>query len=144
MGIYDALLEFEPSTGTAVTVTAASTNTIDLSQAIDIVDEHIWLDVKWLNAPTAAGAATMNVQLEGSTDDATWSLVEETGVQPITEWTSAGATVWLTKLGTFQALYRYIRLNYVIATGPLTAGTLFAALTADPSRHPAYPRNYVA
>ena len=144
MAILDALLMFEPIAGTAVTATAASTNTIDLSQAVDLVDEHLWLDVDWLALPTASGSATVNVQLEGSTDDSTWVVLEETGVQAISVWTSTHMGIWQTRVGNFLGLYRYLRLNYVIATGPLTAGTIFARLQTDVERRIAYPRNYVS
>lgn len=148
--ILDNFLNFEPVTGTAVTATADSTNIIDLLNARDMGigdDPAILLVVQAIAAFTAAGSATMNIQLQMSLDNITYYVASESG--PIAKANLlANSKIWQTYLphrpvqlgGTFP---RYIKLTYVVATGPMTAGTLWAGLLLDSQSNPAYPPGIV-
>ncbi len=138
MAILDNLLNFEPTTGTAVTSTADSTNTIDLGVGRDMGigdDPAIILLVQALTAFTAVGAATLNIQLQMSADNSTFYTAAETGAIPKASLT-ANTKLWQiylphrpVQLGDTPP--RYIKLTYTVATGPFTAGTLFAGLMLD-------------
>lgn len=144
--ILDNFLNFEPVTGTAVTATADSTNIIDLLNARDMGigdDPAILLVVQAIAAFTAAGAATMNIQIQMSLDNITYYVASESGPLPKASLT-AGMKIWQTYLphrpvqlgGTFP---RYIKLTYVVATGPMTAGSVWAGLLLDSQSNPSYP-----
>lgn len=87
---------------------------------------------------TAAGAATMQVQFQGAPDPnngtlagVTWTTYGQTDTIAKTLLTASTRIFsfdWpMRKIG--QALPRFVVLNYVVATGPMTAGTI----TADTS-----------
>lgn len=119
----------------AITVTAVSTNVIDLGPIkTGIVRDigkgkQIPLLVQVVEAFTAAGAATLTVSLQ--TDD------NEAFSSAKTVWTSpalaladlvAGKVIIPEYIprGTNE---RYMRLNYAVATGPMTAGKVTAGVT---------------
>ncbi|MDX0262431.1 hypothetical protein GOC60_14705 [Sinorhizobium meliloti] len=119
----------------AVTVTAVSTNVIDLGPiATGIVRDigkgkPIPLLIQVIEAFTAAGAATLTVSLQ--TDD------NEAFSSAKTVWTSPALT--LADLVAGKPIIpeyiprgtneRYMRLNYAVATGPMTAGKITAGVT---------------
>ena len=124
----------------AVTVTAASTNAIDLGAvgtpvrsnalARDVSKgQPVGVLIKVDTTFTAGGSATMTVSIETDDNDAFSSAT--------TKYTSAAIPV-----ATLVAGYRlpidwlpasvnerYMRVYYTIATGPMTAGNITAALT---------------
>lgn len=125
----------------AITVTAASTNVIDLGAtgtamfaASAIVRDigkgkPIPLLIQVTEAFAAAGAATLTVALQVDSVD--------TFASPKTVWTSpalALADLTAGKVivpefiprGTDE---RYLRLNYTVGTGPMTAGKVVAGVT---------------
>lgn len=125
--ITDKLLRV--STDQAVTVTAVSTDTIDLSVARDIGEgKKLIMNFAVTEAPLAAGAATVTFQVVGST------------AADLSNPVVLGSTDAIGKaalpLGTNVAVdinsligskgYRYIGAKYVVATGPLTAGKFTA------------------
>lgn len=98
---------------------------------------------------TAAGAATMQCQLQAAVDDgtgnpSTWKTIVETdtiavallvaGAKP------ASFNVPDRYLG--QGFPRFYRTNYVVATGPMTAGALNARLQTGIDDNPIYPGNF--
>lgn len=119
----------------AITVTAASTNVIDLSPiAQGIVRDigkgkQIPLLIQVVEAFAAAGAATLTVALQVDS--------VENFASPKTVWSSgaialadlvAGKVIvpeYITR-GTDE---RYMRLNYTVGTGPMTAGKITAGVT---------------
>ena len=167
MSINDANLVF--SSDQAITVTAPSTNIIDLAgvgvgnavpnafgtpsvfgQDIGIGSgEGPVLDVTVTEAFTAAGAATMQVQLQAAIDDGTnnpgtWETIAET---------AAIGKALLTlgrKIAEFaipprwpgQGFPRFYRLNHVVATGPMTAGKLTSLINTGRNDAPMYPAAY--
>jgi hypothetical protein len=87
---------------------------------------------------TAAGAATMQVQFQGVVDPnngtlagAAWVTYGQTDTIAKTLLTASTRIFsfdWpMRKIG--QALPRFVVLNYVVATGPMTAGTVTADLS---------------
>lgn len=151
--LIDKLLQFDPS-GTAVTVTATSTNTFDLLNARDLsigaVDGRILEAVITVGtAFAAAGAATLQAQFQGSTDNVTWTTYIQTDAIPKAN--LGAATVMRLPLPPLAVaphaagLPRYLRLNYVVGTGPFTGGTIEADLVLNPQANtpPYYPPGVV-
>ena len=103
---------------------------------------------------TAAGAATLTVQLQEAPDTATsgtpgtWTPIAQTDAIPVANLTAG------TKIAEFtippkgpevvaSAFPRFFRLNYVVATGPMTAGTIaFAGIITGRDDTPEYPAAY--
>jgi len=129
--ILDKLLMF--SEAQAVTATAASTDVIDLAPVDgtrrDIgVGYPLELFATVNTTATAAGAATVNVQLQTSPDNATWTTLTSSGDLALSALT-AGKRIVSQKVP--QGVQRYLRLNYVVGTGPLTAGAFTAGINLD-------------
>ena len=131
--ITDKLNTF--SNAQLVTATAASTDVIDLGPLThgntrrDIgAGEPIYLVVAMLAAATAAGAATTNIQLQTSDDNATWVTLFDSGALALTDLAAGKRPV---QVAVPRGVRRYLRLNFVIGTGPLTAGSFWAGLVKD-------------
>jgi hypothetical protein len=159
--IYDNNLIF--SNSQAITVTAASTNVIDLQGGLAInkgtatvfgedVGRGDGVAIPKVaafvtTAFTAGGAGTLQIQLQGAPDTGagepagtpgTWLTYAET---PAAGFSLADLVVGA-KLAAFdwpqvqahlgatppEILPRYLRLNYVVDTGPMTAGNIFAGM----------------
>ena len=150
--ILDTLLMFDPP-ATVVTATAVSTNIIDLLNARDMgIGDAPALKLVILVGTTmeAAGSATLQIQAQGSTDSSTWLTLAESRAYALASLTAnrklfpidwpvieAGAT------GP-SVLHRYLRLNYIVATGPMTAGTIQAYLSTNRDDQVSYPKNFTA
>lgn len=125
----------------AITVTAASTNVIDLGDTgrvygatVDLVRDigkgkQIPLLVQVVEAFAAAGAATLTVSLQVDDNEAFGS--------PKTVWTSPALALADLKPGYVVVPEyiprgtneRFMRLYYTVATGPMTAGKVMAGVT---------------
>lgn len=118
------------STAQAVTASAASTDIIDQGAAGNAIGSGLFLVIASKAAALAAGAATVNVKLETSIDAAFTSpiLLMETG--PIAKAAITANTV-LFRGRIPVGARRFIRVNYEVLTGPLTAGTFDAYLTMN-------------
>lgn len=129
----------ELSDSQAVTVTAISTNVIDLTQGqaglttIDIgTGENMYLVIQVDTTATAGGAAVVTFSLES---DSTANLA----TSPTVHYTSAGTPVATLVAGYEVARIklpggdyeRFLGVRYTVATGPLTAGAFSAFLTKD-------------
>lgn len=137
--ILDKLLMF--SEAQAVTASAASTDVIDLGPIDgtrrDIgVGYPLELFVNVNTTATAAGAATVNIQLQTSPDNSTWTTLASTSDLALSALTS-GKRVWSQKVP--QGVQRYLRINYVVGTGPLTAGAFTAGINLDVDNNSPYP-----
>jgi len=123
--ITDKLLRV--SEDQALTTTAVSTDTIDLSIARDIGEgEQLFLEFIVGTAFTAAGAATLTAQAITSAAAALTSPVVtgETGAIAVASLT-AGTRFYIALSPTIGSIgQRYFGANYVVATGPMTAGTI--------------------
>ena len=126
--ITDKLLMF--SEAQAVTDTAASTDVIDLGP---IDGNHRDIGVGYplefwvlVNAAAAAsGDATVNIQLQTSENNSSWTTIYDSGA--------------LAKTALTAGVQRYLRVNYSVATGPLTAGEFTAGISLDVDANTPYP-----
>ena len=137
--INDKLLMF--SEAQAVTASAASTDTIDLGPIDgtrrDIgVGEPLEYWVTTNATATAAGAATVNVQLQTSPDNSTWTTLTSSGDLALASLV-AGRRIVSQKVP--QGVQRYLRVNYVVGTGSLTAGAFTAGINLDVDGNNHYP-----
>lgn len=129
--ILDKLLMF--SEKQAVTATAASTDVIDLGPIDGTVrDIGVGEPLEWFvttdTTATAAGAATVNVSLQTSADNSTWVTLASSGDLALSALT-AGKRIVSQKVP--QGVLRYLRLNYTVGTGPLTAGAFTSGVNLD-------------
>lgn len=133
--IIDKFLQV--SSEQAVTVTAESTDVIDFGQANPNSGMHgclsmvVTVDV----AATAVGAATVTFSVQDSADNSTFADVAVTAAIGKASLT-AGAQIVIPMPVTHR---RYVRLNYTVATGPLTAGKFSAQVVTGIQQNRAYP-----
>ena len=136
--ITDKLLMF--SEAQAVTAGGASTDVIDLAP-IDGTRRDIGVGYPlefWANVnttATAAGAATLNVQLQTSPDNSTWTTLYDSGTLALAALT-AGKRLFSAKVP--AGVQRYLRVNYVVGTGPLTAGAFTSGINLDVDNNTSY------
>ena len=131
--ITDKLNTF--SSAQVVTASAPSTDVIDLGPLThgntrrDIgAGEPIYLVVVAQASAAAAGAATANIQLQTSEDNSAWVTLFDSGSLSLA---SLGAGARPVQIAVPRGVRRYLRVNYVIGTGPLTAGAFWAGLVKD-------------
>lgn len=125
--ITDKLLRV--SEDQAVTASAVSTDTIDLSQARDIGEgKDLYMHFDVTEAATAAGSATVTFQVIGSTAAALSSpvVLGSTGAIAIADLTLGKRIAVRINPNIASLGLRYMGANYVVATGPLTAGKFTA------------------
>lgn len=136
-------------TGAALTVTRASTNVIDMLSARDVgADGMLEVHVQVLTAFTAAGAATLQIAYQTSPDNVTFVDLLLSPLLPVANLV-LGVGIFRVYVPVIQQLdsgtpNRYHRLNYTVATGPMTAGALVAYMTGGNDRQSQtyYPANY--
>lgn len=121
------------SNAQAITATAKSTDTVDLgprSHAANSQGQEDRLEIL-LNINTtftAAGAATLTVQLRSSQNsDMSSPVVHDVSDALTVAELVAGSRVRFRPRIPLEA-GRYFDLNYVVATGPMTAGALTASV----------------
>lgn len=123
------------SSAQAVTASAVSTDKVDLSTARDIGEgEDLYMVFTVDTAFTAAGAATMEMQVVVADDAALSTNVTVVGTSGAIAKTAltAGATFAVRINPLIGSLgRRYFGANYVVATGPMTAGAVSANVVHD-------------
>jgi Bbp16 len=87
---------------------------------------------------TAGGAATLTIQLQAAIDNgsnapSTWDTIAQSDAIPVADLTTGlpNEPIWsvtVPRRYPSQGLPRFYRVNYVVATGPMTAGALNAAI----------------
>lgn len=102
---------------------------------------------------TAGGAATLTVAIQAAIDNgsnapSTYTTIVETGAIAVA--TLAAGVTWnipIPPVTAGEALPRFYRFNYTIATGPMLTGTLTAGILLNPTSQlisRLYPSNFVA
>lgn len=127
------------STAQAVTVTAPSTNSFDLGSARDIglgTELDFIVEVPSV-AFTAGGAATLQIQVQVATDVAFTVPVIVSTTEAIPKASLVVGFQRFIKVPIGTNL-RFVRLNYIVATGPMTAGTLSAQVILGEQLSPIY------
>jgi hypothetical protein len=121
----------------AVTASAASTDVIDFGQTNPNVgmNDRTSLVVTVDETATAAGAATVTFALQDSADNSAWADVAVTAA--IGKATLVAGYQHVIPMPT--KLRRYCRMNYTVATGPLTAGKFSAQVVAGIQQNVAMP-----
>jgi hypothetical protein len=117
------------STAQTVTATAVSTDTIDLSLARDVGEgEDLYMVFTVDEAATASGSATVEFQVIGSAAAALSSPVVIGSSGAIAKASlTLGANIAVRINPQVASLgQRYLGANYVVSTGPLTAGKFTA------------------
>ena len=132
----DALLLF--SDAQAVTATAASTSSIDLSAVRDAgVGEDLYVVVTCDVAMTDGSSdSTLAVAIEG--DSTTTFTPDYTRTLFTFSALSAAGTVKIAKLSPGDVNLRYLQLKYTPASGDLTTGSFTAFITSQVDKWTAY------
>jgi hypothetical protein len=144
--LFSAQATGDSPTGTGST---ASTNIVDLGVARDIggaVTDQLMLLCEVATAFASGGAATLQVQFQtapdnGSGSPGSWSTLAQSDAIPVASLVQGYKFLPGELPGGTQ---RFIRLNYVIGTAAMTAGTLKAGLVPSLDVQPVYPRAYTA
>ncbi len=140
--IRDANLNFD--TNLAVTVTATSTNTIDLGVARDMGNTDN-LVVSTLVATTFAGGTSLQVTVEGSPDNSTWTTLASGEAVPVASLVQGAQIANLSGIPSVDpvngAPARYLRLQYVVV-GTMTAGALSSDIVMNRDNGRGYPASY--
>jgi len=124
----------------------------DLGVARDIGDavtnKDLFLLCQVSTAFSSGGSATLQIQVQSAPDNGSgspgaWAIIEQSDAIPVASLVQgykflAGAMVSPATPG------RFLRLNYVIGTAVMTAGTITAALVPALDQQPAYSRAYAA
>lgn len=107
-----------------ITASATSTDVIDFGQATPNmgITDRMYMQIGVAQAVTAAGAATVQFTLQDSADGSTFADVLSTQAVAKTDLT-AGAQFVIPMPVKHR---RYVRVNYTVGTGPLTAGKFSA------------------
>lgn len=126
----------------------------DIGDGDGIAIPEVYVDVS--TTFTAGGAATMTIQLQAAPDNGsnapgTYVTIFQTAALTVAQLANTAAVQFQVPEvppSTFgEAMPRFYRLNYVVATGPFTAGALNANIVLNPSNGTKlrnYPSNYVA
>lgn len=139
----DALLQL--STAQAVTASAVSTNTIDLSTSRDVgAGEDLYATFTVGVTATAAGAATVDFQVitSAAADLSSPTVIGTSGPIPKADLT-LGRKPFSICINSSILLaqpigQRYLGVQYVVVTGPLTAGSFSCAITDTDVGGPKY------
>ena len=121
----------------AVTDTAASTDVIDFGQTNPNVgmDDRSSMVITVDTAAEAVGAATVTFAVQDSADNSSFADVAVTTA--IGKATLVAGYQHVIPMPT--KLRRYCRVNYTVATGPLTAGAFSAQVVTGIQQNTAYP-----
>lgn len=148
--LLDAQLMFEGPVFQPITV-ARQSNILDLMGTIGPENgEPLNTFIVSNGLFAAAGAATLDIAFEASTDNSTWNVVARTGPLSIATLNSrpVGGQPYVKTLRGWPSRpagtppVRFLRLNYTVATGPFTAGALQAYMNLGNDEQQAYPKNY--
>lgn len=123
----------------AITVTAASTNVLDLGVDRDVgIGFPLEIDMRVMEAFTAAGAATLVVAMQTAIDAVftTPIVLMQTAAIPVAS-LIVGYEPARWRIG--SETKRFLRFYYTVATGPMTAGKLSINTVLDRQAPRSYP-----
>jgi hypothetical protein len=131
----DKLLQV--SNAQAVTATAASTDVIDFGQANPNVglDDRSNMVITVDTAAAAVGAATVTFSVQDSADNSTFADVAVSAAIGKADLVAGFQHI----IPMPTKLRRYCRVNYTVATGPLTAGAFSAQVVTGVQQNVSYP-----
>jgi hypothetical protein len=140
MTILDKFLQY--SDKQAVTSTAVSTNVVDAGATKNAnigrdlgAGTPLYLMINVSQTFTAAGAGTLTATLQDSADNSSWADIASLGTLSLAQLV-AGMKYWV---GLPIPTRRYTRVNYTVATGPMTAGIVSAHIIDGANFNFAYP-----
>jgi hypothetical protein len=149
--LIDKQNQFSADAGDTPTSTGSSvsTNVIDLGVARDIggaVTDQLMLLCEVVTAFTSGGSATLQVQFQTAPDNGSgapgsWSTLAQSDAIAVASLVQGYKFLPGELPGGTQ---RFLRLNYVVGTAAMTAGTLKAGLVPSLDVQPVYPRAYAA
>lgn len=130
--ILDNFLLFDNNS--AITTGGPSGNVLDLLNARDIaIGYPLLVLVQPVQTFTAGGAATLQVQFQGSADNVSFTTYVESLAQPLASLAIGKRpfAIHVPRPAPADPLPRYLRLNYVVGTGPMTAGRVTSGILLD-------------
>jgi hypothetical protein len=142
--LIDQQNQFSAAQAVTSTGSTASTNTVDLGVARDVgggASGPLFLLCEVVTPFASGGLATLQVQVQTSPDNATWSILDQSDAIPVASLVQGYKFLPNKLAGPTQ---RYLRLNYVVGTTAMTAGAITAGLVPSLDVQPVYPRGYVA
>lgn len=138
--ILDGLLLFDKDS--AITVTGVSGNVIDLLNPRDMgIGYPLAVLVQPTANFTAGGAGTLQVQFQGSADNVSYTTYAESIALSLAQ-LQTGKTPFAINVprpNPGDPLPRYLRLNYIVGTGPMLTGKLTAGILLDRQDNVYYP-----
>jgi hypothetical protein len=142
--IEDGLLLFSNGQTISNTGTTASTNVLDFGAAEDlgITERPLEIFVSWPTPPVGSSSGTTTVQYQLLTGSVAGTLSPIlTGAAELTTAVTGTQNI----LDVPPGMKRYAALNYVVASGSLTAGSVTAGIVLDSDGNQKYyPRGYTA
>lgn len=142
MAILDKFLQY--SDKQAITATAVSTNVVDAGATKNVAigrdlgaGTPLYLFINVSQTFTAAGAATLTATLQDSADNATFADVASLGPFSLAQLVAGKGF----NVGLPIPTRRYTRVNYTVATGPMTAGIVSAHIVDGANYIFNYPDN---
>lgn len=138
--ILDANLLLD--TAAAITTSTNSTNIIDLGVARDMGigdDDQITPKIMCLvqTAFTTTNSGTLQVGVQGSTDNTTWDTYVSSPAYAAAALTQGARLldIDMPRPAAGKALPRYLRLSYTVGTGVFSAGAVTAAVVLGRGDH---------
>ena len=135
------------SNAQAVTATAFSTNTIDVGAQSPGQRNPLFAVITVDQSAAAAGAATVSFQVVSSANAnlSSPTVLGASGDIPISELQAARPPLVVkAAMSNLPTGHRYVGLQYVVKTGPLTGGAFSAALTDTDVSNGLYGSGFVA
>jgi len=119
----------------AITASAVSTDVIDLGPEMWAgnagSDREIPIELTVTETFTSAGATTLQIELQSSVNEAFSVPIKHKLTDVIAKADLAVGKVLTKAIAIPPDVKRYVRLNYVVATGPFTAGKITAGVTSS-------------